>query len=113
MRLPSSLVPFPAAADNHQFFNANAFEKTGAAMLLEQKDSTPEKVAAILTGLVENETARSQMQSALTKWHAPKAAEQIAENILSVVAWQQEKVAQAKTKKCGCGHAHGAAKHAH
>jgi UDP-N-acetylglucosamine--N-acetylmuramyl-(pentapeptide) pyrophosphoryl-undecaprenol N-acetylglucosamine transferase len=85
MRLPALLVPFPAAADNHQFFNASAFEKTGAARLLEQKKSTPEKVAAILVELVENETARSKMQSALAQWHAPKAADQIAENILQTV----------------------------
>ena len=85
MRLPSLLVPFPAAADNHQFFNAAAFEKTGAAKLLEQKNSSPEKVAAILIELVENEATRSKMQSALAQWHAPKAAEQIAENILSAI----------------------------
>jgi UDP-N-acetylglucosamine--N-acetylmuramyl-(pentapeptide) pyrophosphoryl-undecaprenol N-acetylglucosamine transferase len=85
MRLPALLVPFPAAADNHQFFNASAFEQTGAAKLLEQKCSTPEKVAAILTGMIENEAARSKMQSALAQWHAPKAAEQIAENILSAI----------------------------
>jgi UDP-N-acetylglucosamine--N-acetylmuramyl-(pentapeptide) pyrophosphoryl-undecaprenol N-acetylglucosamine transferase len=113
MRLPALLVPFPAAADNHQFSNASALEKTGAAMLLEQKNSTPEKIAAILVKLVEDEAARSQMQSALAQWHAPKAAEQIADGILSVDARQQEKVAQAKTKKCGCGHAHGAANSAH
>ena len=112
MRLPSLLVPYPVAADNHQFFNANAFEKTGAAKLLEQRDSTPEKVAAILTGLVEDEAARTKMQSALAQWHAPKAAEQIAEIILQAIV-QPEKVAQAKVKKCGCGHAHGSAKHAH
>jgi hypothetical protein len=53
------------------------------------------------------------MQSALAQWHAPKAAEQIAENILSVVALQKEKVAWAKTKTCARGHVHGAAKHAH
>ncbi|HEY5296568.1 MAG TPA: undecaprenyldiphospho-muramoylpentapeptide beta-N-acetylglucosaminyltransferase [Verrucomicrobiae bacterium] len=113
MRLPSLLVPFPAAADNHQFFNALAFEKTGAAKLLEQKNSTPEKVAEILVELVESETLRSTMQSALAQWHAPKAAEQIAENILNAIAQQQEKAAQAKVKKCGYGHAHGSAKHAH
>jgi UDP-N-acetylglucosamine--N-acetylmuramyl-(pentapeptide) pyrophosphoryl-undecaprenol N-acetylglucosamine transferase len=84
-RLPSLLVPFPAAADNHQFVNASAFEKTGAAKLLEQKNSTPEKVAAILNELVEDETVRAKMQSALAQWHAPKAAEQIAENILSAI----------------------------
>ena len=27
VRLPSLLVPFPAAADNHQYFNALAFKK--------------------------------------------------------------------------------------
>jgi UDP-N-acetylglucosamine--N-acetylmuramyl-(pentapeptide) pyrophosphoryl-undecaprenol N-acetylglucosamine transferase len=84
VRVPSLLVPFPAAADNHQYYNALAFEKSGAAKLLEQKDSTPEKVAAILSELVENEAARSRMQAALGQWHAPNAAEQIAGNILSV-----------------------------
>jgi UDP-N-acetylglucosamine--N-acetylmuramyl-(pentapeptide) pyrophosphoryl-undecaprenol N-acetylglucosamine transferase len=113
MRLPSLLVPYPTAADNHQFVNASAFEKTGAAKLLEQKNSTPEKVAAFLTELVENDLARSEIQNALTQWHAPKAAEQIAENILIAIAQQQEKTAQSKVKKCGCGHAHGSAKHAH
>ena len=113
MRLPSLLVPFPAAADNHQFFNALAFEKTGAAKLLEQKNSTPEKIAAILTELIEDETARSKMQSALAQWHAPKSAEQIAENILGAVARQQEMATQTNVKKCGCGQVHGHAKHAH
>jgi UDP-N-acetylglucosamine--N-acetylmuramyl-(pentapeptide) pyrophosphoryl-undecaprenol N-acetylglucosamine transferase len=113
MRLPSLLVPFPAAADNHQFFNALAFEKNGAAKLLQQKSATPEKVAAILSELVENETMRSKMQAALGQWHAPRAAEQIAENILSAIARQQEKAAQSKVHTCACGHAHGRAKHAH
>jgi UDP-N-acetylglucosamine--N-acetylmuramyl-(pentapeptide) pyrophosphoryl-undecaprenol N-acetylglucosamine transferase len=113
MRLPSLLVPFPAAADNHQFFNAIAFEKNGAAKLLQQKSATPEKVAAILSELVENDTMRSQMQAALAQWHAPRAAEQIAENILSAIERQQEKTAESKAQTCACGHAHGRAKHAH
>jgi len=83
MRLPSLLVPFPAAADNHQFYNARAFEATGAARLLEQKNATPEKVAAILLELAKNKTSRTAMQTALAQWHAPRAAEQIAENILN------------------------------
>jgi len=82
MRVPSVLVPFPAATDNHQFFNAKAFAETGAAHLLEQKNSTPEKFAALILDLVTTATVREQMQTALTKWHAPQAAEQIAEMIL-------------------------------
>jgi UDP-N-acetylglucosamine--N-acetylmuramyl-(pentapeptide) pyrophosphoryl-undecaprenol N-acetylglucosamine transferase len=110
MRLPALLVPFPAAADNHQFFNAAAFEKTGAAKLLEQKNSTPEKVAAILTEMVENNEARSPMQSALAQWHAPKAAELIADNILQSIARQRQKAApRAHKHNCRCG-AHGPVK---
>jgi UDP-N-acetylglucosamine--N-acetylmuramyl-(pentapeptide) pyrophosphoryl-undecaprenol N-acetylglucosamine transferase len=86
MRLPALLVPFPAAADNHQVYNALAFENNGAAKMLQQKHSTPEKVAAALCELVENETARSKMQSALAQWHSPNAAEQIAGNILRASA---------------------------
>jgi UDP-N-acetylglucosamine--N-acetylmuramyl-(pentapeptide) pyrophosphoryl-undecaprenol N-acetylglucosamine transferase len=112
MHLPSLLVPYPTAADNHQFVNASAFEKTGAAKLLEQKNSTPGKVAALLCELVENNPTRAAMQSALAKWHSPKAAEQIAESILKAIA-QSETVAQSKVKKCSCGHANGSAKHAH
>jgi UDP-N-acetylglucosamine--N-acetylmuramyl-(pentapeptide) pyrophosphoryl-undecaprenol N-acetylglucosamine transferase len=85
MRLPSLLVPYPFAADNHQFFNAQAFAETGAARLLEQKDATSEKVSALLIELIENSSAREAMQAALIKWHAPKAAEQIAEAILQAV----------------------------
>jgi len=84
LRLPALLVPFPAAADNHQFYNARAFEATGAARLFEQKGATPEKVAAAVVELIENRDALFQMRMALAQWHTPKAAEQIAENILRV-----------------------------
>jgi UDP-N-acetylglucosamine--N-acetylmuramyl-(pentapeptide) pyrophosphoryl-undecaprenol N-acetylglucosamine transferase len=111
MRLPSLLVPFPAAAENHQLFNASAFEKTGAAKLLEQKNSTPEKLAAVLDELVENEIARSIMQSALAQWHMPKAAKQISSIMLDAIMRRQERMA-AKTSGCGCGCTHDRAKHA-
>jgi UDP-N-acetylglucosamine--N-acetylmuramyl-(pentapeptide) pyrophosphoryl-undecaprenol N-acetylglucosamine transferase len=85
MRLPSLLVPFPQAADNHQFHNAKSFVETGAAKMLEQKDATPEKVCSLLLELVENADAREKMRAALAQWHAPKAASQIAEMILQSV----------------------------
>jgi UDP-N-acetylglucosamine--N-acetylmuramyl-(pentapeptide) pyrophosphoryl-undecaprenol N-acetylglucosamine transferase len=83
MRLPSLLVPFPAAADNHQYYNARAFEITGAARLLEQKNATPEKLATLLCELVEGRGAREKIQAALAQWHVPRAAEQIADIILA------------------------------
>lgn len=86
VRLPSLLVPFPTATDNHQFHNARVFEKSGAAHLLEQRAATPEKVSGLLRELVEDVAARDEMKAALACWHAPKAAERIAELILKAVA---------------------------
>lgn len=82
MRVPSVLVPFPAAMDNHQYFNARAFEETGAARMLEQKTATPEALVSLVAELSANAPAREKMQAALAQWHAPKAAEEIAERIL-------------------------------
>jgi UDP-N-acetylglucosamine--N-acetylmuramyl-(pentapeptide) pyrophosphoryl-undecaprenol N-acetylglucosamine transferase len=78
MRLPSLLVPFPAAADNHQLSNAWAFSSVGAARLIEQKNARPEEVAALITALMEDAAARGKMQAALAQWHAPQSAAQIA-----------------------------------
>jgi UDP-N-acetylglucosamine 2-epimerase len=70
--------------------------------LLEQKNATPEKVAALLRELVEDPAAREKIRTALAQWHAPKAAEQIAEIMLAAVARQPEQAA-ARASKCSCG----------
>src|SRR5882672_1943328 len=82
VRVPAVLVPYPAATDNHQVYNARAFEETGAARLLEQKEATPEKLAGLVLELVQSPAVREKMQAALAWWHAPDAAEQIAEALL-------------------------------
>ena len=86
MRLPSVLIPYPAAADNHQLHNARALEGTGAARLLEQKAATPESLATLLAGLVENSAARAPMQEALAQWHRPRAAAEIAQCMLLLLS---------------------------
>jgi UDP-N-acetylglucosamine--N-acetylmuramyl-(pentapeptide) pyrophosphoryl-undecaprenol N-acetylglucosamine transferase len=111
MLLPSLLVPFPAAADNHQFHNARAFEATGAARLLEQKNATPEKLVALLCELVEGPAARAKIQAALVQWHTPKAAEQIANIMLAAIA-QPQGPAVAPASQCSCGCAGQSAKQA-
>ena len=111
VRVPSVLIPFPAATDNHQFFNAKAFQETGAAHLVEQKNATPETIAPVILNLVMDTAVREQMQTALAKWHAPQAAEQIAETMLKLIAHGTEH-AGAKPNgakgDCGCGGEHRA-----
>lgn len=103
MRLPSLLVPLPTAADNHQFFNALAFEKSGAARLLDQKNTSPENVAKQLVELVEDQAVRSRMQSAMAQWHVPNAAEQIARAILSALGQGADRPVAAGGKRSSRG----------
>ena len=84
MRLPAVLIPYPAATDNHQFHNARAFEAVRAARLLEQRSATPETLVQLLLDVVEKPAVQEKMQTALAQWHAPYAAEQIAEAMLAL-----------------------------
>jgi UDP-N-acetylglucosamine--N-acetylmuramyl-(pentapeptide) pyrophosphoryl-undecaprenol N-acetylglucosamine transferase len=105
MRLPTVLVPYPAATDNHQEFNARAFVETGAARLLEQGKAAPEMLAKILPGLFEDSSLRQRMQTALAAWHSPKAAEQIAESMLQLLAQSgSAKPRHRHRSSCGCNH---------
>jgi UDP-N-acetylglucosamine--N-acetylmuramyl-(pentapeptide) pyrophosphoryl-undecaprenol N-acetylglucosamine transferase len=85
MRLPAVLVPYPAATDNHQYCNALAFVKTGAARLFEQREGRPKVLASLILELADDSAVRARMQEALAQWHAPEAASQIAESILQSI----------------------------
>ncbi len=85
MRLPSVLIPYPIAADDHQRHNANAFVGTGAALLLEQHGATGDALAAQLLGLLTNAAAHDVMKTALESWHRADAAEAIAERMLALM----------------------------
>jgi UDP-N-acetylglucosamine--N-acetylmuramyl-(pentapeptide) pyrophosphoryl-undecaprenol N-acetylglucosamine transferase len=97
MRVPAILVPYPAATDNHQLHNALAFEKTGAACLLEQERATPELLASKITELVQNTGGTANMREALEKWHAPRAAEQIAESMMRLIVARRRDGGKAAT----------------
>jgi UDP-N-acetylglucosamine--N-acetylmuramyl-(pentapeptide) pyrophosphoryl-undecaprenol N-acetylglucosamine transferase len=80
-QLPSVLIPYPTAADNHQHFNARAFVQSGAASMLQQETATAAQLANEILDLLRDKK-RSAMRQALSAWHAPGAAAQIAEKIL-------------------------------
>jgi UDP-N-acetylglucosamine--N-acetylmuramyl-(pentapeptide) pyrophosphoryl-undecaprenol N-acetylglucosamine transferase len=84
MRLPSVLIPYPTAADNHQLHNANAYVETGAALLLEQKSATGEDLASLILRLLTDNPAHAAMAKALEDWHNASAAELIAERMMAL-----------------------------
>jgi len=83
VRLPALLIPYPWAADNHQFFNALEFVQAGAARMLGQRSATASALLQTLVELVQDTAARESMQGALGRWHKPEAADVIAERLLA------------------------------
>ena len=83
MRLPSILIPYPTAADNHQLHNANAYVETGAALLLGQNGATGESLASLVLRLLTDKPAHAAMTKALEHWHHTNAAELIAERMIA------------------------------
>lgn len=85
MRVPSILLPYPHAANDHQHFNARALERAGAARLLKQSSATPEQLAGVIAGLLADPARLQSMQRALARWDTPQAADRIAGRILELV----------------------------
>ena len=99
MRLPSVLIPYPTAADNHQFHNANALVETGAALKLDQKGANAEALASLVLRLLNDKASHAAMARALERWHRADAAEVIAERMIALMEamhggrWRREDVA--------------------
>jgi UDP-N-acetylglucosamine--N-acetylmuramyl-(pentapeptide) pyrophosphoryl-undecaprenol N-acetylglucosamine transferase len=83
MRVPALLIPYPAAADDHQRHNARALADAGAAALLEPRGATAESLGAQVLRLLRDETGCERMRAELVRWHAPRAAADIAERMVT------------------------------
>ncbi|MGH9467154.1 MAG: undecaprenyldiphospho-muramoylpentapeptide beta-N-acetylglucosaminyltransferase [Terriglobales bacterium] len=80
-RKPAILVPYPAAADQHQLRNARAYARAGAAMLLEQAELTPASLERAVAELLADPQRREKMRAALAPFAHPGAAEAIADMV--------------------------------
>jgi len=76
---PSILVPFPAAADNHQVVNARSLVDAGAAVMIEERDLTGELLAQEIRALLGDEPRRDRMARAAGLLGGPQAAKEIAD----------------------------------
>jgi UDP-N-acetylglucosamine--N-acetylmuramyl-(pentapeptide) pyrophosphoryl-undecaprenol N-acetylglucosamine transferase len=76
---PSILVPFPAAADNHQVQNALSLVSAGAATMIEEKDLTGELLAREIRAILSSPERLERMSRAAGRLGAPAAAKEIAD----------------------------------
>ena len=80
--LASILVPFPYAVDDHQTANARFLAERGAAVLIQQRDVSPEKLAQLMVSL-----DRAKLLDMAKKARAlgkPEAAKLVAQRCMEI-----------------------------
>ncbi len=75
---PAIFVPFPRAADDHQKRNAEALERAGAAVMLEESKFNRDNLISAVTSLVAAPAKLEQMGTAARRLSHPNAARDIA-----------------------------------
>jgi UDP-N-acetylglucosamine--N-acetylmuramyl-(pentapeptide) pyrophosphoryl-undecaprenol N-acetylglucosamine transferase len=80
--MASILVPFPHAVDDHQTANAKFLSERGAALLIQQRDLSTEKLAALLRSL--NREKLLEMAKKARALGKPDAAQIVARRCMEI-----------------------------
>lgn len=83
--IPAILIPYPHAADNHQYWNAMELASNGGGYLLQQIDLTPEKIIELITDLLSNRERYDRMKTLNKGLGMPNAASRVVDNICRVI----------------------------
>jgi UDP-N-acetylglucosamine--N-acetylmuramyl-(pentapeptide) pyrophosphoryl-undecaprenol N-acetylglucosamine transferase len=82
--VPSVLVPFPFAVDDHQTHNARFLAERGGAVLIPQQELTPERLAQVLRELTRDQLLA--MARAARSAGKPDATREVAEVCMRMAA---------------------------
>ncbi len=83
---PSILVPLPHAIDDHQSANASVLGDAGAACIVPQAEFTPERLAGLLTDVLEEPAHLAEAAHAAGAVAHLHAAETLADTVEALVA---------------------------
>lgn len=83
---PAVLVPFPAATDDHQRRNAEVLVEAGAAVMIEERHLSAERLAATVVALLADPGGLATMRRAMAGFARPDAATRIVHQIRELAA---------------------------
>ena len=63
MKLPSILIPFPHAAQNHQFYNARVFQEKGSASLFDSTNQTSADLLILIERFLKDSSTLERMKA--------------------------------------------------
>lgn len=82
---PSILVPFPNAAENHQYYNAMTLVNQNAALLIEDKDLTKARLVQEVSRLYSDKARIKMMEENARKQRKANAADKILSMLLDLL----------------------------
>lgn len=82
---PAILIPSPNVAENHQYHNAMALVENDAAVMIEEKDLTGERLTQEVNKLLSCPTRMAEIGANAKKMAVPDSAQRIVECIESLV----------------------------
>jgi UDP-N-acetylglucosamine--N-acetylmuramyl-(pentapeptide) pyrophosphoryl-undecaprenol N-acetylglucosamine transferase len=82
--LPSILVPYPYAIDDHQTLNAGALVRAGGALLIPDQELVPDRVQDVVEDLLFSPDRLAKMSEAARSVAHPRAAQELAAWVLSL-----------------------------
>jgi UDP-N-acetylglucosamine--N-acetylmuramyl-(pentapeptide) pyrophosphoryl-undecaprenol N-acetylglucosamine transferase len=88
---PAIFVPFPRAADDHQLRNAQALAGQGAALLIEERELTKERLTSAVAGLFNDSLRLEQMGAKARSLAHPQAAAEIAAMAAQLAHWEAQR----------------------
>lgn len=86
--LPSILVPFPYAADDHQTCNAQVFVTAGAALCIQERNLNAETLASAAISILNQPQTRQSMKAAAIRLSIPDAATRVSTAIEASLSLQ-------------------------
>lgn len=82
--IPAVLIPYPHAAENHQYLNAREFARYNAGLLIEQNALNTDKLKYIIEDILFNSSVLIQMSQSSQKLGFPKSAEDIVSALINI-----------------------------
>lgn len=83
--LPSILIPYPYATDDHQTANAKIYAREGAAEMLSEREAGAEMLAAMISNLLSDDKRRERMAAAARAIPPGSAAANVADVLEAAV----------------------------
>ena len=78
-------IPWAGASENHQYFNALEMQEKGAAVLIKDKDLTPQKLIDTVSVLCKNPHKLREMESKAKALSSEHAADKILGEMLDLI----------------------------